>query len=113
MYNYQVIVSGSHPLGHDFIKDIVSLVKSGAELDTSGLFANNTSFPPRCYMTLQTENVKESTASVKYNLVSGGYTKEELEEMKWDDLKAVCKEVGVTGRDRELIITAYLERVKR
>jgi hypothetical protein len=113
MYKYLVIVSGSHLLGHDFLRDVVSLVKDGAELDVTGMFAHNTSFPPRCYMTLESESVRESTASVKFNLVSGAYTKEELEEMKWDDLKAVCKEVGITGRDRELIITAYLERVKR
>lgn len=113
MYKYNVIVSGSHLLGHDFLRDIVSLVRDGAELDTSGVFAHNTSFPPRCYMTLESENVRESTASVRFNLVSGGYTKEQLEEMKWEDLKAVCKEVGITGRDRELIITTYLERVKK
>ena len=65
------------------------------------------------HMTLESENVRESTASVRFNLVSGGYTKEQLEEMKWEDLKAVCKEVGITGRDRELIITTYLERVKK
>lgn len=36
------------------------------------------------------------------------FTKEELDEMQWDDLKAVCKAVGVTGRDRTVIINRYL-----
>lgn len=113
MYKYQVIVTGSHPLGFDFLENVVSVVKQGAELDNTGRFAHITSFPPRAYMLLDSEIVRESTASIKYNLVSGGYTKEELEEMKWEDLKAVCKEVGITGRDRELIITAYLETVNK
>lgn len=113
MYKYLVVVSGSHPLGHDFLRDVVSLAADGAVLDTGGNFAHNTGFPAKCYMNLESETIRESTASVQYHLMSGGYTKEELEEMKWDDLKAVCKEVGITGRDRELIITAYLERVKK
>lgn len=113
MYKYNVIVTGSHPLGHDFLNNLVALVKDGAVLDEASVFAHNISFPPRCYMTLESDTVRQSTASVKFNLVSGGYTKQELEEMKWEDLKAVCREVGITGRDRELIITAYLERVNK
>lgn len=113
MYKYNVIVSGSHPLGHDFLRDVVFLSQEGAEIDDDGIFAHNTGFPAKAYFTLESVNVRESTASVKYNLIAGGYTKAELEEMKWEDLKAVCKEFGITGRDRELIITAYLERVNK
>lgn len=113
MYNYQVIVGGSHPLGHDFLRNLEFLFKEGAELDESETFAHNTSFPPRAYLNLDSESVRESTASIKYNLLAGAYSKQELEEMKWETLKAVCREVGITGRDRELIITAYLERVKK
>ncbi|MNK14303.1 hypothetical protein D3C87_324030 [compost metagenome] len=113
MYKYNVVVTGSHLLGHDFLRDFASLVKEGAVLNDNGNFAHNTSYPPRAYLTLESETVKQNTASVKFYLVSGAYKKEELELMKWEDLKTVCREVGITGRDRELITTAYLEHVNK
>lgn len=113
MYKYNIVVSGSHLLGHDFLRDITSLAKDGAVLNDGGMFAHNTSYPPRAYMTLESETVRQSTASVKFYLIAGAYTREQLDQMKWEDLKTVCKEVGITGRDRELITTAYLEHVNK
>lgn len=111
MYKYKVVVGSAHPLGFDFIENLVDLASKGAVLDTNSFNAHNSNFPARAYMILESETPLENTATVRYNLVEGAYTREQLDEMKWDDLKAVCKAAGITGRDRELITTAYLERV--
>lgn len=38
------------------------------------------------------------------------YTKEQLEELSWEDLKKVCKAVGITGRDKRVLIVDYLKQ---
>ena len=37
------------------------------------------------------------------------YNKAQLAEMEWDELKSVLKELGVTGRDRTLLVNNYLK----
>ena len=44
-------------------------------------------------------------------ILSAPYTKEELDDMDWEDLKEVCKKQGVSGRDRSVIINKYLKVV--
>ena len=39
------------------------------------------------------------------------WTREQLDGMTWDQVKAVGKSVGVTGRDREKVIKGYFEKV--
>lgn len=113
MYKYKVVVGSAHPLGYDFIDNLIYLAKEGAEIDKESINGHSTNFPARAYMTLESETIRESTATIKYILVQGVYTREQLEAMKWEDLKSVCKTAGVTGRDRELIINAYLEAVSK
>lgn len=36
------------------------------------------------------------------------YTKDELLAMEWEQLKAVCREVGITGRDKAVMVSKYL-----
>ena len=36
------------------------------------------------------------------------YTKEQLANMDWENLKQVCKDIGFTGRDRTLLTSKYL-----
>jgi hypothetical protein len=37
------------------------------------------------------------------------YTKEQLSEMDWETFKAGVKTIGITGRDRNLMLTKYLQ----
>ena len=37
------------------------------------------------------------------------YNKAQLADMEWDELKSVLKELGVTGRDRTLLVNNYLK----
>ncbi len=113
MYKYQVIVGSSHPFGLDFIENLVSLTSQGAVLDKNAFNSHNANFPARAYMILESETVRENTATIRYVLIEGAYTREQLDAMKWDDLKNVCKAVGITGRDRELITNSYLEAVSK
>jgi hypothetical protein len=44
-------------------------------------------------------------------ILSPPHTKEELDNMDWEDLKEVCRKQGVSGRDRSVIINRYLKVV--
>ena len=44
-------------------------------------------------------------------VLSAPHTKEQLDEMDWEDLKEVCRKQGVSGRDRAVIINRYLKVV--
>lgn len=39
------------------------------------------------------------------------FTKEELDVMEWDELKKICKEIGISHRDRTQLIRKYLDIV--
>lgn len=39
----------------------------------------------------------------------GEYTKEDLADQDWDTFKASVKTIGITGRDRNLMLTKYLQ----
>lgn len=39
------------------------------------------------------------------------FTKEELDNMEWNELRKICKEVGVSHRDRDQLIRKYIEIV--
>lgn len=36
------------------------------------------------------------------------YTKEQLSELSWEDFKEAVKTIGITGRDRNLMLSRYL-----
>lgn len=41
--------------------------------------------------------------------IKGDFTKEDLAEQDWDTFKASVKTIGITGRDRNLMLTKYLQ----
>ena len=41
--------------------------------------------------------------------LKGRYNKAELAELDWDSLKDACKELGFSGRDRNLLTMKYLQ----
>jgi hypothetical protein len=48
--------------------------------------------------------------SIKISLTApNNYSKEQLDDLSWDDLKEECKRYGITGRDRSVLINRYLK----
>lgn len=41
--------------------------------------------------------------------LKGDFTKEDLAQQDWDTFKASVKTIGITGRDRNLMLTKYLQ----
>lgn len=41
--------------------------------------------------------------------LKGDFTKEDLAEQDWETFKASVKTIGITGRDRNLMLTKYLQ----
>lgn len=53
----------------------------------------------------------EVDPAISINQTSGKrWTKAELEALDWDELKAVCKADGITGRDKAKLIKTYLDK---
>lgn len=68
----------------------------------------------------ETEEEEELTDSnltqpIPESVVDAGttvtYTLEQLTEMKWEEVREIAKAVGVTGRDRDKVTKAYLQKV--
>lgn len=61
------------------------------------------------------EEVEETTEEGEKDLSTNDegqpWSREDLDAMTWDQVKAVGKAVGVTGRDREKVIKGYLAAV--
>lgn len=106
MNKYLVYVTGNETLGYDFMKNVVKAVQMGGTLKENSV--PRMSFPHSIWFELETEEFKKNEPGFQYQTVSEIYTKDQLEEMEWDELKKVAKSVGVTGRDRQQVIRKYV-----
>ena len=108
MNRYIVYVTGSDSLGFGFIKNVVTLANKGAVLQEDKV--PNMRFPHSAFMFLETEEVLEDSPGIRYQIIREVYTKEQLDDMSWDDFKKVCKkQFGLSGRDRNLLSSQYLK----
>lgn len=76
-----------------FLNQVCHAVAVGAKFDLDSLVWDSTGW-----------KVLKGTMYLK-----GRYNKAELAEMDWDSLKEACKELGFSGRDRNLLVTKYLQ----
>lgn len=76
-----------------FLNQVCHAVAVGAKFDLDTLV----------WDTLGTKIVK----GVMY--LKGEFTKEDLAEQDWDTFKSSVKTIGITGRDRNLMTTKYLQ----
>lgn len=106
-YKVQLKATDSHGIG--FIEQVVRFANMGATIDSD--FPTKNTFPNQVMMDLSTEEflVDEMAKGVRVYPVELQYSKEQLEEFEWDKLKAVCKERGISGRDRAQLIRQYEE----
>jgi hypothetical protein len=106
-YKIQLKATDSHGIG--FIENVVKFANMGATIDSA--FPTKNTFPNQIMLSLETEEFLEDDMSkgIRVHVVELQYTKEMLDEMEWDRLKAVCKERGLSGRDRAQLIRQYEE----
>lgn len=108
MNQYLVLVTGSDTLGYAFMKNVVSLAQKGATLKEDKVPAMR--FPHSCWMILDTEDLMEDKPGFQFQVIQEKFTKEQLDDMDWEELKrTVKKKYGISGRDRNLLVTQYLK----
>ena len=77
----------------NFLYELCSWVAVGAKVDIESLFWDITGIK-----------------SIRGKLyLPAEYTKEQLSELDWSDFKEAVKTIGITGRDRNLMLTKYLQ----
>ena len=77
----------------NFLYELCSWVAVGAKVDIESLFWDIT-----------------GVKSIRGKLyLPAEYSKEQLSELDWSDFKEAVKTIGITGRDRNLMLTKYLQ----
>lgn len=77
----------------NFLYELCSWVGVGAKVDIESLFWDIT-----------------GVKSIRGKLyLPADYSKEQLSELDWSDFKEAVKTIGITGRDRNLMLTKYLQ----
>ncbi|MCY1464490.1 hypothetical protein D9M71_825180 [compost metagenome] len=68
------------------------------------------SYPHSAWFDFKTDELLEDKPGFRFQIVQELFTKEQLDDMEWDELKrTVKKKYGISGRDRNLLITQYLK----
>lgn len=101
-------------MGYDFINKIVKYANMGAVISEEEI-PRVKNFPQTVRLYLETELALKEEPGVRlaaYREVVP-YTKEELDDMSWDDLKAAAKLVGLTGRDRDKLTREYIAEMEK
>lgn len=108
MNEYKILVTGNDSLGYNFMQNVIELANLGAVLEDNKVPALR--FPHSAWMYLQTTELMENKPGMQFQIVQELFTKEQLDDMDWETLKAtVKKKYGISGRDRNLLVTQYLK----
>lgn len=108
MNEYIVYVTGSDSLGYSFMKNMVEIANKGAALQEGKV--PRLSYPHSAFMYLRTEELLENKPGFQFQIIQEKFTKEQLDDMSWEEVKTVIKKAtGITGRDRGLITAQYLK----
>ena len=141
MNRYHLVITGADPVGFQFINNVIEMAALGAVLKEGTIpfmgFPRTVSMtldaelPPtptasirvfeegtnkEIHATLHETKGPAATFSMEEKDLSTQddgtpWTRELLDSLTWDEVKAIGKSVGVTGRDREKVIKGYLEKV--
>lgn len=109
MNKYKIELRATDSAGIKFLENVVRFANLGATID--GDYPTKNSFPNKVMLNVETEEFLEDDMvnGVRVYPVELQYSKEQLEEFEWDKLKTVCKERGISGRDRAQLIRQYEE----
>lgn len=109
MNTYKIELRATDSAGIKFLENVVRFANLGATIDSD--YPTKNSFPNKVMLNVETEEFLEDDMvnGVRVYPVELQYSKEQLEEFDWDKLKAICKERGISGRDRAQLIRQYEE----
>lgn len=109
MNKYKIELKATDSAGIKFLENVVRFANLGATIDSD--YPTKNTFPNKVMLNVETEEFLEDDMpnGVRVYPVELQYSKEQLEEFEWDKLKAVCKERGISGRDRSQLIRQYEE----
>ena len=108
MNEYIVYVTGADSIGYSFMQNCVEIAGKGAVLQEGKV--PRMSYPHSAFFYLRTEELLENKPGFQFQIIQELFTKEQLDDMDWDTLKAtVKKKYGISGRDRNLLVTQYLK----
>lgn len=113
MNEYKIIIKGVDAFGLKFLHNVVEFTKKGAVISKQHSISNR--FPHYVVMEISTNEtlVSDIKAGITVAPVLTEYTKEQLEAMDWETFKKVLKkQFGLTGRDRDVLMTKYLQAVE-
>lgn len=114
MNKYEVFITGGDIMGYDFIEKIVKYANLGAVISKEEI-PRVKNFPQTVRLYLETEQALKEEPGVRlaaYREVVP-YTKEELDGMSWDELRAAAKLAGLSGRDRDKLTREYLAEMEK
>lgn len=103
---YEIQLGPVDPLGLKWVENLIRFIKMGAEVKKDSMV--KVSFPHYAWLTISTDEVLKSEPGVQVHRVNETFTKEQLEEMTWQEFRAQCEYKGVRGRDRAQMTRAYL-----
>jgi hypothetical protein len=109
MATQTLVVTSTNPV--DFINRVIEAAQQGAVLKERTC-PRLKGMPYAVELTLETDKGIDSKPGVNAIPVPESekiYTKEELEALEWSDFKKACKGYNLTGRDRNLLTTRYLQ----
>ena len=108
MNEYKVLVTGNDGIGYNFIQNVVELANMGAVMEAGKVPTMR--FPFSAWMYLKTDELMVSKPGFQFQIMQEIFTKDQLDDMDWETLKAtVKKKYGISGRDRNLLVTQYLK----
>ena len=104
-----------------FLKTVQEVITRGARYDeTTYVYLNTMPLMAQFIVELDEDNAEQVWKdngpwifAVPLAKKEFKYSKEQLEEMDWDELKKVVKDTyGITGRDRNVLINQYLKQAE-
>jgi hypothetical protein len=105
---YLVYITGTDSIGYSFMQNVIEMASKGAILQEGKIPCMR--FPHSAYMILNTHELMESKPGFRFQIIHEHFTKEQLDDMEWEDLKKLIKKAtGKTGRDRQLLTNYYLK----
>lgn len=102
-----------------FVKAIEDVVSRGGRYDdTTYVYVNTMPMMAEFTVDIPEDKVNEqwtdngpNVYALKLPIVKFKYTKEQLDELSWEDFKQVCSSVNIGGRSRDPMTRKYLESV--
>lgn len=102
-----------------FVKTIQEVVARGARYDDSTyVYVNTMPMMAEFTVDIPEDKVQEQWTdngpniyALKLPIVKFKYSKEQLNDLSWEDFKTVCSSVNIGGKSRDLMTRKYIDSV--